>query len=97
MLATHPSRGGQGGPLSKIIFPQITNTAAMKSTTWFMCGILIVFGVCASVYALVGFDLLGFLCFGNLFIYRAVLSLTGVAALWLLFWLVAFRPTKFLS
>ena len=80
-----------------IISPQITNTAAMKYTTWIMCGILIVFGIFASVYALVGFDLLSFLCFGNIFIYRAVLSVTGVAALWLFFWLVAFRPTKFLS
>ena len=69
----------------------------MKYTTWIMCGILIVFGVFASVYALVGFDLLLFLTAGNLYIYRAVLSLTGVAGLWLLFWLLAFRPTKFLS
>ncbi len=69
----------------------------MKYTTWIMCGILIVFGVFAAIYALVGFDLLLFLCAGNGYIYRAVLSLTGVAALWLLFWLLAFRPTKFLS
>ena len=80
-----------------IISPQITNTAAMKYTTWIMCGILILFGVLASVYALVGFDLLGFLCFGNVIVYRAILSVTGVAALWLLFWPLAFRPTKFLS
>lgn len=69
----------------------------MKYTTWIMCGILIFFGILASVYALTGADLLMYLCFGNSYTYRAVLSLSGVAALWLLFWLVAFRPTKFLS
>lgn len=69
----------------------------MKYTTWIMCGILILFGVFASVYALVGFDLLFFLCAGNVAIWRALLSLAGVAALWLLFWLFAFQPTKFLS
>lgn len=69
----------------------------MKYTTWIMCGILIVFGIFATVFAFSGFDLLLFLCAGNITIYRALLSLAGVAALWLLYWLFAFRPTKFLS
>lgn len=69
----------------------------MKYTTWILCGILILFGLFASVYALSGFDILLFLCFRNTYIYRAALSLAGVGALWLLFWLLAFRPTKFLS
>ena len=69
----------------------------MKYTTWIFCGILILFGLFASVYALTGFDALLFLCFGNFYLYRALLSLAGIGSLWLLFWLVAFRPTKFLS
>lgn len=69
----------------------------MKYTTWIMSGILIFLGICASVYALGGFDLLLFLCAGNFYVYRALLSLGGVAALWLLFGLFAFRPTRFLS
>ena len=69
----------------------------MKVTTLICCSLLIFYGVLAAVYALIGFDLLLYLCAGNLAIYRAALSLAGVAALWLLFWLIAFRPTKFLS
>ncbi len=69
----------------------------MKYTTWFFCGVLIFCGLCAAVYALSGFDLLLFLCAGNPFVFRAVLSFAGLGALWLLFWLIAFRPTKFLS
>ncbi len=69
----------------------------MKYTTWILCGILILFGLFASIYALTGFDILLFLCAGNIYAYRGFLSLAGVGALWLLFWLLAFRPTKFLS
>lgn len=69
----------------------------MKLTTLLCCGFLIAFGLIAAVYALSGFDLLLFFCAGNLFLYRALLSLAGLGAGWLLFWLIAFRPTKPLS
>ena len=69
----------------------------MKLTTWICSGILIFFGLCATVFALSGFNLLLFLCAGNTIIYRSLLSITGVAALWLLYWLIAFRPTKYVS
>lgn len=69
----------------------------MKLTTWICCAILIFFGVCASVFALTEFNLLLFLCASNQTVYRAILSLAGVAALWLLYWLFAFRPTKYVS
>lgn len=69
----------------------------MKITTLFCCSLLIFFGICASVFALSGFNLLLFLSAGNAYLYRGILSLAGVCALWLLFWLIAFRPTKFLS
>lgn len=69
----------------------------MKLTTLICCGLLIAFGAFACVFALSGFDLLLFFCAGNPYLYRAVLSLAGVAAAWLLFWLIAFRPTRPLS
>lgn len=69
----------------------------MKLTTLICCSILILYGIFATVYAIFGFDLLFFLCAGNSYVYRAGLSLAGVGALWLLFWLIAFRPTSSLS
>ena len=69
----------------------------MKLTTLICCTILIVFGICAGVYGLTGFRLLLFFCAGNVIVYRALLSITAVAAGWLLFWLIAFRPTKYVS
>ena len=69
----------------------------MKYTTWIFSGILILYGLFAALYAFTGYNLLLVLCFGKRFLYRAALSLAGVAALWLLFWLLAFRPPKFLS
>lgn len=69
----------------------------MKLTTLLCCSLLIFFGVLLAVSALADFDLLLFLCAGNRVVYRCFLSLSGVCALWLLFWLIAFRPTKPLS
>lgn len=69
----------------------------MKLTTILCCAVLILFGLGASIFALTGFDLLRFLCFGNTIVYRSLLSLTGVSALWLVFWLIAFRPTDQLN
>lgn len=69
----------------------------MKLTTLLCCAILIAFGLGAAVYALFGFDLLLFVCAGNPYAYRALLSLAGIGAAWLLFWLIAFRPTRPLS
>ncbi len=58
-----------------------------------VCGsLLIAFGICAAVYALFSFDLLLFLCFGNEMLYRVAHALQAVAAAWLAFWLIAFRP-----
>ncbi len=69
----------------------------MKLTTLICCGILFFLGIFASIYAFSGFDLLLFLCGGNQIAYRSLLSLAGIAAGWLLFWLIAFRPTRPLS
>lgn len=69
----------------------------MKLTTIICSAILIAFGIFATVYAFSGFNLLLFLCVENFYVFRALLSLAGVAALWLLFWLIAFRPLRYLS
>ena len=82
---------------SRIRRADFAQTDGMKLTTLLFCGYLIGFGVGAAVYALFGVNLLALVTFGNVYAYRALLSITGVAALWLLFWLLAFRPTKFLS
>ena len=71
--------------------------STMKYTTYICCAILILFGLGAAVFALTGFNLLLFCCAGNVILYRALLSLAGVSALWLLFWLIAFRPAQFLN
>ncbi len=64
----------------------------MKHTTIICCAFLIAYGLGACIYALTGFNLLFFVCAGNLVVYRSLLSLAGVGALWLLLWLIAFRP-----
>lgn len=69
----------------------------MKLTTLIFCALLILLGISASIYAFFGFDLLLFLSAGNTILYRALLSIAGIASGWLLFWLIAFRPTKPLS
>ncbi len=70
------------------------HTECVKLTTILCCIVLIAFGLGACIFALTGFDVLAALTFGDPYLYRALLSLAGVAALWLTFWLIAFRPTK---
>lgn len=69
----------------------------MKLTTILCCSFLAFIGFNVTLFALSGFDLLFFFCAGNSIAYRAILSLSGIAAGWLIFWLIAFRPTKSLS
>ena len=51
----------------------------MKMTTLLCCGALIVFGLCACITALTGFDVLRAAVCGNETVYRALLSFAGVA------------------
>ena len=69
----------------------------MKLTTIICSAILIILGICAGVFGLTGFNLLLFFCAGNFIVYRSLLSVSAIAAGWLLFWLIAFRPTKYVS
>lgn len=78
-------------------FKESAHTAVMKWTTIICCAYLILFGMITTVYAFSGFSVLSFICMGNAVAVRSLLSLTGVCALWLLFWLIAFRPTKYLN
>ena len=73
---------------------QAAHTECVILTTILCCIVLIAFGLGACIFALTGFDVLAALTFGDPYLYRALLSLAGVAALWLTFWLIAFRPTK---
>lgn len=73
------------------------HTVIMKLTTLICCSLLVAFGLGLCAYALTGFNLLLFFCAQNVVVYRALLSLAGVCALWVLFWLIVFRPTKFLA
>lgn len=76
---------------------RIAQDNAMKITTYLCCAVLILYGIFATVFAFSGFNILLFLSAGNVYIYRALLSLAGIGALWLLFWLIAFRPAEFLN
>ncbi len=64
----------------------------MKATCLICCLYLVVIGLNFGVFALFSFDLLFFLAFRSALLYRCLLALAGVAALWLVFWLIAFRP-----
>lgn len=66
----------------------------MRTSCILCIGILIALGVFASVYAFTGFNLLLFICFKNYAVYRSFLAVSGVAALYSLFALIAFKPFK---
>lgn len=87
-------RASPAHPLSMRIFFRSAQTACMKLTTILLCTVLIVYGLGACLYALTGIDVLALVSAGNTVVYRSFLSLAGVAALWLFFWLIAFRPTR---
>lgn len=66
--------------------------------TCIVCGIILTLGgFFAAVAGLFSFNLLLFLCGYNQVIYRSLLALNGVAAAWLAFWLIVFRPQNKLS
>ena len=96
----HPARSTRPVPCALGLppfarkFRRAAQTVGMKLTTIFLSAVLIAYGLGACLYALTGIDLLFLLTAGNAVIYRSLLSLAGVAALWLVFWLVAFRPTR---
>ena len=56
--------------------------------------ILVILGICGGVFAFSGFNLLLFLCFGNTYVFRAVLGISAVAALFILYALIIFKPYK---
>ncbi|MCD7728366.1 MAG: hypothetical protein LUI60_00410 [Clostridia bacterium] len=56
--------------------------------------ILIFICLCGGVYAFSGFNLLAFLCLGNITAVRTVLACGFVAALFDIYALIAFRPYR---
>lgn len=55
---------------------------------------LIFLGVCGGVYAFTGFNLLKFICFGNITAVRVLLGTGFVSALFCLYALIAFKPFR---
>ena len=66
----------------------------MKLTCYLCVAMLIALGICGGIYAFSGFNLLYFVCFKNVLIYRCLLSVIFVAALFTVYALFTFRPFK---
>ena len=56
--------------------------------------ILIILGICGGVWAIFGFDLLNFLCLGNLTAVRCAAAAGGVSALFLIYALLVLKPYR---
>ena len=56
--------------------------------------ILVVLGICGGVFAFSGFNLLLFLCFYNNMIYRSILAIGLVSALFTVYALMVFKPFR---
>lgn len=72
----------------------IAHTSIMKFTCVLCVAILIALGICGGVYALSGFNLLYLLCFRSTVVYRCVLSVGGVYALFNIYSLIVFKPFR---
>ena len=60
-----------------------------------MCILILVFlGICGGVLAFTGFNLLLFLSFNNYYIYRSILAVGLVSALFTVYALLIFKPFK---
>ena len=55
---------------------------------------LITLGIVGGVYAFFGFDLLSFLCFGNITAVKITLAVDFVSALFLLYAVLVLKPFK---
>ena len=66
----------------------------MKFTCYLCVAILIFLGICGGVYAFTQFNLLLFLCLKSDILYRSNLAIGGVAALYTVYSLIAFKPFK---
>lgn len=63
-----------------------------------LCILILVFlGICGGVFAFSGFNLLLFLSFYNYTVYRSVLAIGFVSALFTIYALLVFRPFKCLK
>lgn len=67
----------------------------MKLTTHLALALVVLFGTLATLYALFGVNVLALITAYNPYACRALLSLAGIAAGWLLFYFLAFNPTRY--
>ena len=66
----------------------------MKFTCYFCVSLLIISAICGGVLAFTGFNLLLFLCLNSQTVYRSVLAVTAVSALFTVYSLIVFKPFK---
>lgn len=60
-----------------------------------LCVIILIFlGICGGVLAFSGFNLLLFLCFYNYVIYRSILAIGLVAAVFTVYAMLVFKPFR---
>ena len=55
---------------------------------------LVILGICGGVFAFSGFNLLLFLCFYNTVIYRSILAIGLVAAVFTVYAMLVFKPFR---
>ena len=73
-------------------FPSVAHTFGMKISAILSIAALILCGLNFCINALFGVDVLLVLCAYNALVYRTVNSFFGVAALFIAFWTIAFKP-----
>lgn len=66
----------------------------MKFTCYLCVSLLVISAICGGVLAFTGFNLLMFICFNSVIIYRSFLAVTAVAALFTVYSLIVFKPFK---
>lgn len=55
---------------------------------------LVLVGICGGVYAFSGFNLLLFICFNSVVVFRSILAISFVSALFTVYALLVFKPFK---
>ena len=66
----------------------------MKLTCYLCLSYLIVTGICGGIFAISGFNALYYLCFKMDLAYRSLLAVNGVAALFMIYSAIIFKPFK---
>lgn len=78
-------------------FRAVAHTAGMKISALISVAALVICGLNVCISSLFGVDVLLILCAYNAVAYRITNAFFGVAALFIAFWAVAFKPFRNLS